>query len=117
MTVSACPVTFRGLPHSPALEQLVQERADWLRQFGPPALAVRALIDVPHRHQHEHAIRVQLRIAIPDNEPITVDREGLDDAYVVVRDTFDIARRCLQDAVRAQRGFVKTHSPVSGRVI
>ena len=116
MTVS-CPVTFRGLQNSPALEQLVRERADWLRQFGPAGVDVRALIDVPHRHQHEHAIRVQLRIAIPDSEPITVDREGIDDAYVVVRDTFDIARRCLQDAVREQRGFVKTHSHVSRRVV
>ena len=117
MMGSACDVTFHGLPHSPALECLVQERANWLQQFAPAGTGVRALVDVPHRHRHEHATRVQLRLAVADDEPITVEREDVGDVYALVRHTFDIARRRLQDAVRERRGFVKLHPNTSRSVV
>jgi hypothetical protein len=106
--MTQCQVTFRGLPHSPAIERLVRERIDWLHQFAPDITATRSVIDVPHRHRHEHAIRVQLRVAARELETVTVERQGVGDAYALVRDAFDVARRRLQDAVREQRGFVKT---------
>jgi hypothetical protein len=115
--MTQCQVAFRGLQHSPALERLVRERADWLQQFAPDLAAVRAVIDAPHRHRHEHAVRVQLRIGAHDLEPLIVDREGVGDAYALVRDTFDIARRRLQDAVRGQRGFVKTPADDARRAV
>jgi hypothetical protein len=105
--MTQCQVTFRGLQHSPAIEQLVRDRSDWLHQFAPDITAIRSVIDVPHRHRHEHAVRVQLRVGVRDLEPVMVDREGVGDAYALVRDAFDVARRRLQDAVREQRGFVK----------
>lgn len=117
MTAPVCHVTFHGLPHSPALEQLIQERTTWLQPFAAAAVAVRAQVDVPHRHQHRHAMRIQLRIAIGDHEPITIEREGIGDTYALVRDAFDVARRRLQDAVRAQRGFVKTHPHAARRAV
>jgi hypothetical protein len=115
-SVVACQVAFRGLPHSPGLERLVRERTDWLQQFAPDLTAVRALVDVPHRHRHEHAIRVQLRLSILDLEPLSVEREGVGDVYALVRDTFDIARRRMQDVVREQRGWVKVHSDQTRRL-
>ena len=115
--MTVCHVTFHGLPHSSALEQLIQERTDWLQSFAAADMAVRAHVDVPHRHQHQHAIRIQLRIAIRNDEPITVEREGPGDAYALVRDTFDVARRRVQDAVRSQREFVTTHSNASRRAV
>ena len=56
-------------------------------------------------------------MAIRDSDHITIDREGAGDAYALVRDTYDIARRCLQDRVREQRGFVKTHVERARRVV
>ena len=117
MTASLCQVTFHGLRHSPALDRLVREKSDWLGQFVGNPCEVRALIDAPHRHRHEHALRVHLQVSIPAVEPVTIDREGVGDVYALVRDTFDIARRRLQDVVREQRGFVKTHSDDAGRVV
>ena len=117
MTPSACTVIFHDLQHSPALEQLVHERTKWLQQFAPTDVAVRALIDVPHRHGHEHPVRVQLRITVPGDEPITVERERGGDVYALVRDTFDVARRRIQDAARVQRGFVKSHGNATRRVV
>jgi hypothetical protein len=110
MTTSTCTVTFHGLQRSPALEQLIHERTFWLQQFAPAGAVVRAIVDVPHRHRREHAVRIQLRLVVPDDESITVERESTGDVYALARDAFDVARRCLQDAVREQRGFVKTHA-------
>jgi len=117
MTASVCDVTFRRLRHSPALEQFIEERTNWLQQFAPVPIGLRAVIDAAHRHGHEHPIRVQLRIEVPGEEPITVDREEIGDVYTLVCDTFDIARRRLQDSVREQRGFVKSHSNASRRIL
>ena len=117
MTASVCDVIFHDLQHSPALDQLIRERANWLQQFAPADFAVRALIDAPHRHSHEHPVRVQLRLTIPGDDPIMVERERVGDVYALIRDTFDVARRRLQDAVREQRGFVKTHGNASRRVV
>lgn len=112
-----CQVAFHGLPPSPGLERLIRERTEWLQPFAPGLTAVRALIDVPHRHRHEHAIRVQLRLASHELEPLSVEREGVGDAYALVRETFDVARRRLQDVIREQRGFVKVHSDDARRLI
>lgn len=115
-------VTFRGVPHSDALEQEIREHVEWLTQFEPEIMSCRVLIDVPHRHQQEgRTFRVKISVTVPDGAPIVVDREqpsreilkGQDpykDAYLLVRDAFDTARRRLQDFVREQRGFVKVHS-------
>jgi hypothetical protein len=58
-------------------------------------------------------MRVHLRVSVPDRETISVNREGAGDIYALVRETFDVARRRLQDVVREQRGFVKAHSDVT----
>ena len=117
LTAVVCQVSFHGLAQSPGLERLVRERTDWLQQFAGELTALRALIDVPHRHRHEHAIRVQLRLSGHEFEPLNVEREGVGDAYTLVRETFDVARRRLQDVVREQRGCVKVHVDDARRVI
>jgi len=114
--IVTCHVTFRGLPQSTALDRLIHERTDWLQQFAPDLTGVRALVDIPHRHRHEHAVRVQLRLSGSKLEPLSVEREGVGDAYALVRDTFDVARRCLQDVVREQRGCVKVHADGAGEM-
>lgn len=112
-----CGVAFRGLPPSSGLERLIRERTEWLQQFAPGLTAVRALIDVPHRHRQEHAIRVQLRLSSHELEPLSVEREGVGDAYALVRETFDVARRRLQDVIREPRGCVTVHSDDVRRLI
>jgi hypothetical protein len=116
-TAVVCQVTFHGLAQSPGLERLVRERTVWLQEFAGELTGVRALIDVPHRHRHEHAIRVQLRLCGHEFEPLSVEREGVGDAYALVRETFDVARRRLQDVVREQRGAVKIHSNDARRFV
>jgi hypothetical protein len=115
-------VTFKGIAHSYALELQIRESVEWLRQYEPDITGCRVVIEVPHRHHQDvRLFRVRLSVSVPDGAPVMVDREQTaretakaedqyQDAYVLVREAFDIARRRLQDFVREQRGFVKAHS-------
>lgn len=114
-------VTFRGIAHSSALEQKIRESVDWLRQYEPDITSCRVMVEVPHRHHQDvRLFRVRISINVPDGPPVVVDREQTSretakaedqyqDAYVLVGEAFDVARRRLQDFVREQRGFVKAH--------
>jgi ribosome-associated translation inhibitor RaiA len=104
-------ITLRNLPHSPALEETVRERAAWLERFHPHLVSCRVVIELTGRHAkkgREFAVRIDLKV--PGGE-IAVDHRHDGDAAIAVRDAFDAARRRLEDSIRVQRGDVKVHRP------
>ena len=141
MTELSPTITFRGLPHSDAIEAYVRERVTWLEQFHPRLQRCHVVIEVPHRHRHEgRHVHVAIEMHVPGADPIVVAHEasrhgglkdvegeelpkdaGLDEAHrharVAVREAFDAARRRLEDVAREHRGAVKAHEvPAHGRV-
>lgn len=133
-------VTFRNMQPRESLEALIRERAAWLETFHPDIVGCRVVVEVPHRHRvrGEH-VHVRIELALPGEDVVVSAEPTLhstlkdfeeeahrkdDDieavhkyAEVAVREAFDTARRRLQDAVRRQRGDVKTHhEPEHGRV-
>ncbi|MGE0448740.1 MAG: HPF/RaiA family ribosome-associated protein [Vicinamibacterales bacterium] len=134
MTLIPTQTTFRGLPHSAALDAEIRDHVAWLEQFAPDIVRCRVLIELPHRHrQAARQFHVRLEITVPGAEPIVVNRqpslhraardseEGAHHkdteidaeqryAGVAVREAFDAARRRLEDVRREQRGDVKTHA-------
>ena len=133
MTLIPTQVTFRGLPHSAALEADIRERIAWLEQFYSGIQTCRVLVELPHRHRQggEH-FHVRIEVAVPGEPPVVVSHEpslhgSLKDigeaahhkeseiesvhryAGVAVHQAFDAARRRLQDVAREQRGAVKVH--------
>ncbi len=141
MTLIDTQVTFRGLPHSDALEADIRERVAWLEHFYAGIVRCGVLVEVPHRHhaggRHVH---IRLEVTVAGGAPIVVTHEpslhaGVTDAgghahhkntelenihryaQVAVHEAFDAARRRLQDFAREQRGAVKLHeAPAHGRV-
>ena len=133
MALIPTQVAFRGLSHPDALEADIRERVGWLEQFYGGIVRCRVLVEVPHRHRHRgRHFHVRIEVTVPGRDPIVVSHEpslhgGLkdidDDAahkdaeidsvhrhvLVAIRETFDIARRLLEDAAREQRHAVKTH--------
>jgi cold shock CspA family protein len=141
MTLIPTQVTFRGLAHSDALEADVRERVAWLEQFYAGIVRCRVLVEVPHRHRHGgRHVHVRIEMTVPGGPPIVVSHEPSlhgrlkdveDEAHhkeaeiesvrryasVAIRQTFDAARRRLEDFAREQRRTVKTHEvPANGRV-
>lgn len=101
-------VAFRGVPHSPALEALIRERAERLFRFYDRILEVDVVVEGPPKHHHLGGhYRVRIDIEVP-GEDIHVGREPAPrtkhgDPNVVVAHAFDAARRRLQDFVRRRR--------------
>ncbi|OFW13419.1 MAG: hypothetical protein A3H29_16865 [Acidobacteria bacterium RIFCSPLOWO2_02_FULL_67_21] len=132
MTQIPTQVTFHGIRHSDVLEAEILERVAWLEQFYSRAIGCHVLVDVPHRHQRgARHVRVRVELTVPGGPPIVASHDpslhaSLKDsgeaahhkesevesvhryAHVAIRETFDAARRRLQDFAREQRHATKT---------
>ena len=127
-------ITFRNLQPSAAVAARIRTEAAKLERYFSPIISCRVLIEAPHR-QLRHGVRYHLRIEIgvPGNDIVVLheppSRRTLraaeiehpakrgetgaphKDIYVAIRDSFDLARRRLEDYARVRRGAVKVHLP------
>jgi len=116
-------VTFRNLPHSPAIEASVRQHAERLDRFHADIMACRVAVEASHRHHHKgNVYRVRVSLTVPGAELVASRAPGEDhaheDVYVAVRDAFDAARRQLEDYARRRRREVKHHEgPALGTVV
>ncbi|MBM4267758.1 MAG: HPF/RaiA family ribosome-associated protein [Deltaproteobacteria bacterium] len=107
-------ITFRNLPHSPAIEAAIRERASRLERFYGHITRCRVVVEAPHQHHRRgNAFHVRIEVTVPGDE-IVVRRDppqhqDHDDMNVLVRDAFDAARRQLEDWVRRSRGGKASH--------
>lgn len=126
MTLIPTQVTFRGIPHSDALEADIHERVTSLEQLCPGILGCRVLVEIPHRHrQDDRRFHVRVEVTLPGRAPVVVSHDpsthsGLRDveepahhkgsdaeggsrnAHAAVKDAFDVARRQVQHATREE---------------
>ncbi len=116
-------VTFRGIPHSDAIEARVREKAEKLDQFFPDIMGCRVVVESQHKHQqHGNLYHVSIDLTVPRRELAVTRapqaRQAHEDVYVAIRDAFDAARRRLEDYARELQGNVKTHEPPErGRIV
>ena len=110
-------VTFRGVPHSDAVEENVLKKAEKLEKFYTQILVCRVIVEAAHnRHHKGNLYHLRIEISVPEKN-IVVSHENHakhahEDVYVVIRDAFDAARRRLEDYARIRRGDVKNHQPL-----
>ena len=111
MTLRPTQITFRGIAHSTALEADIERHIAKLERRSHHVVGCRVLIEAPHRHHHDGPhFRVRVEITAPGLNPIVVSHEPSPgtDPYVTVHEAFDAAGRRLHEAVRVQRGDIKT---------
>ena len=76
MTLIPIQVTFRGLPHSDALEAEIREHLAWLEQFYAGIVRGRVVVELPHRHRRDgRRFHVRVELTVPRDAPIVVNRE------------------------------------------
>lgn len=125
-------IKFRHMRPSEWIDADLRKRAGKLCTYCRRIHSCHVVVEIPHRH-HETGNRfhVSLDLVVPGEE-IAVTRsanlhastrqlsarawakayevEGMQkDIRVVIRDTFDVARRRLQEYERRRRGQIKTH--------
>lgn len=116
-------ITFRGIPHSDAVETELRERIAKLEEFYPRIMSCRVVVEAKHHHHHQgNLYHVRVELGVPGREILASherhDMHQHEDVYVVIRDAFDAAKRQLEDYARERRGDVKTHEPpLHGKVV
>ena len=104
-------ITIRDVDHSEALETRIRDKVAKLEEFSKNIISCRVVVEVPHKHHHQgKQFNVRIDIGVPGSE-IVVNRDHAEDVYVALRDTFDAAKRQLEDYARKIRGDIKAHPP------
>ena len=108
-------ITFRGMSASDALRADIEKHAAKLEQFADQILGCQVVMEPAEKHHHKgNRYQIHLSLQLPERDihvsrdPALMNRE-FEDPYVVVRDTFDAARRQLEDYIRERRDTVKKH--------
>lgn len=119
---TAPQVSFDDIPLDEAVREAALRHIDGLESVYERITGCHVVIAQPHRHKREGRLySVRINLVVPGGE-IVVNRNHLldhahEDVYVALRDSFDAARRQLEDHVRHLRGAVKPHAPRAiGRV-
>ncbi len=111
-------ITFRGFPHSDAVEVNIHEKIKKLEQYYPHIMHCRVIVEAQHHHHHQgNLYDVKIDMTVPEKEivvsQIKDDKHAHEDVYVAIRDAFNAARRQLEDYVRIRRGDIKSHEVAS----
>jgi len=116
-------ISYRDVGSSEAIEDRVRQHVDKLEHVFPRLTSCHVVIEAPHRHQQQGKLyHIVVHLIVPGGE-IVVGREphqhhAHEDIYVALRDSFDAARRQLEDHARLRGGQVKSHeTPPHGRIV
>lgn len=107
-------ITFRGFPHSDAVEAKIREKVAKLEQFCDHIISCKVAVESGHHNQHQgNLYHVRIDLAVPQKHILVSrdhhDKQAHEDLYVALRDAFDAAKRQLEEYVRISRGEVKNH--------
>ena len=103
------------MPRSEAVEAKLRERVEELSHFSPDIQKCEVWVASPHGHHRKgNLYEIRIRVAVP-GETIDIGLQPAEeDVYVSIRESFDAARRRLEDYERRRRGKVKAHPRAAG---
>ena len=102
-------ITYRGMPHSPAMDARIVELASKLEESHPRITRCHVVVDETDRHKSKgNLFEVRVDLHVPGHE-IVATQHAHEDAYAAINEAFAVATRQLDDVARRQRGEVKTH--------
>ncbi|HET7650089.1 MAG TPA: HPF/RaiA family ribosome-associated protein [Gammaproteobacteria bacterium] len=110
-------IDFRGMETSDTLRKTIEQRVAKLERFSTQIIGCHVTIEQSERHhQKGNRYRMHVQVQVPgqdlyvSHDPAR-ENQTAEDAYVVLRDTFDAVRRQLEEYERVRRGDVKHHEP------
>lgn len=109
-------LTFRNVPESDALKQLILNEAEDLEHFYSRITHCRVVVEAPHqKHQKGNLYHVTVHLTVP-GKTLVVTRNpdahfAHKDCYLAIREAFHEMRRQLQDFIRMQREPIRQSAP------
>jgi ribosomal subunit interface protein len=105
-------ITARDFELTDAIRSEITEKVEKLETFCDQITKCRVVVESPHRHSHDGRLyNVNIDLKVPGSE-IVVKREPNEDLYVAIRDSFNAAKRKLDDFLAHQRRDIKFHEEV-----
>ncbi|MDT8399838.1 MAG: HPF/RaiA family ribosome-associated protein [Pseudomonadales bacterium] len=106
--ISDRKVVFRGIDHSPAVEEAVIKRVDKLERFSDEIQSLRVVLESPHNNHHKGKVyHVGVEAVIPNHEIVVNheqhDKHSHEDIYVAIRDAFNAFERRLKAVYKKER--------------
>ena len=102
-------ITYRGMPHSPAMDARITELASKLDGFHPEITRCHVVVSESDRHKAKgNLFEVHVDLHVPGHEVVATHQANAD-AYVAITAAFEVAGRQLDEVVRIRRGHVKAH--------
>jgi len=102
-------ITSRSFELTDAIKAEITEKVEKLENFCDQITKCRVVVESPHRHSHDGRLyNVNIDLKIPGSE-IVVKREPNEDLYVAIRDSFNAAKRRLEEYLEHLRREVKYH--------
>jgi hypothetical protein len=95
---------------APLLEKEIARGFARLGRYSDEIQRCQVWVEAPHGHHRQGLVYdVRIRLTVPDEEIVVRDQPHGDDPHMLVRQSFDAARRQLQDYVRRRRRDVARH--------
>ena len=102
-------ITYRGMPHSLAMDRRILEHAQRLVELQPRITRCHVVVAETDRHKTKgNLFEVHVDAHVPGHE-IVATHKAHEDAYVAIQDAFDVAQRQLEETLEKMRGDVKAH--------
>ncbi|MBI5074416.1 MAG: ribosome-associated translation inhibitor RaiA [Nitrospirae bacterium] len=105
-------ITARDFELTDAIKAEITEKVEKLENFCDQIIKCRVVVEAPHRHSHDGRLyNVNIDLKVPGSE-IVIKREPNEDLYVAIRDSFNAAKRKIEEFVTQQRREVKRHEEI-----
>ena len=96
-------ITYRGMPHSPAMDARINELAGRLAEFNDRISTFHVVVDEIDRHRTKgNLFEVRIDLHVPGHEILATGQQD-EDAYVAISRAFQAAERQLE-SMRKRRG-------------
>ncbi|HYC37298.1 MAG TPA: HPF/RaiA family ribosome-associated protein [Usitatibacter sp.] len=107
-------ITYRGMDHSPALDQRIRELAAKLQDFNPKITHCRVVVNEIDKHKNNgNLFEVRVDIHVPGKE-ILATHQKHEDPYAAATAAFDVLYRQVEEELEILRGEVKRHRDERG---
>lgn len=100
-TNSNLQITYRHLAPSEAVSAKIQQRYQKLQQFCDRIIHCQVIVEAPHQNHHKgNLYTVKIILTLPQKELVVGQDSSRDrsheNAYIAIRDAFDVAERQLK---------------------
>ena len=118
--ISDTKVVFRGIDHSPAVEEAVHKRLEKLARYSDEIQSLRVVLEAPHNNHHKGKVyHVGVEAFIPNHDIVVNheqhDKHSHEDIYVAIRDAFNAIERRIKAVYKKQRRVDRTGGKTMGK--